>query len=105
MVQVHSAVPNLGVIAEFDSLAPRQHFTQDKKLNHKFPKLQLSKALFCDNRLIGMNLEEAYSLPGVNIRILLSNNKKCLAPDCTNNPKRINVSVEDGVIVEIIGRG
>ena len=65
----------------------------------------MTDALFCDNRFIGMEVDEIYKIKGVNLRIVVSNNKKCLVPDLSSDPNRVNVAIEDNVVIEVLGRG
>jgi hypothetical protein len=52
-----------------------------------------------------MEVDEIYKIKGVNLRIVVSNNKKCLVPDLSSDPNRVNVAIEDNVVVEVLGRG
>jgi len=52
-----------------------------------------------------MEVDEIYKIKGVNLRILVSNNKKCLVADLISNSNRVNVAIEDNVVIEVLGRG
>lgn len=75
-------------------------------MNYKVPKhINLTPSPDDDEKFVGMALSRAYLYSHTNIRILSWNDKDCVVYDLVYNQKRINVAVENNVIIKIYGRG